>query len=603
MAFNRGPVIVKEGLVLYIDAANPRSYTGTGSIWSDLSGNNNNGTLTNGPTFSSDKNGAISFDGINDHVVIDDIKFIDNTFTLNMYVKWDDIAKTDMYLFGKKNIIKNYFGGYSGDFISNVNVVLEDPNTSRLYIYGYFTQYNGNTVNHIVATDTNLDIDPEFVTGTGFNNFPFTPTRIALQDDGKTIYIGQFTTYQGTTRNRIARLNTDGSLDTTFNVGTGFNSYTTGAFLDNNGKIYVIGNFTSYNGNTGRVRIIRLNSDGSIDSGFNAGGGFTGAGAVPIDLVVDSDNNIYVTGYFTTYKGESGNNRIIKILENGEKDTSFNTGSGLNSGNQPSRIYITSDNKVFVIGFFTEYNGQPANKMVKLNTNGTIDTSFQSQGTGFNGTFLGEFYEYQGNYILSGDFTEYDGTPSNGTIILDTSGDIVQTFSDKISVKSILSDGSIIVSTLRDNLYTIDKLKPDFTNGFSKHSLIVNDGDPYESGTGNTITYLAKKDIGRDLSNDITLSHTFTEEGIYNICLSIGTMSQSLFINGNLVDSKTEDNIQELNISRSLILGSSLNELGTELLNGWDNLIYLFQIYNRSLSTDEVLQNYKSIKYRFDNLL
>jgi len=64
------PSIVTDGLVLCLDAANRRSYPGTGTTWTDLSGNGNNGTLTNGPTFTSDNGGGIIFDGINTNVEI-----------------------------------------------------------------------------------------------------------------------------------------------------------------------------------------------------------------------------------------------------------------------------------------------------------------------------------------------------------------------------------------------------------------------------------------------------------------------------------------------------------------------------------------------------
>ncbi len=63
-----GPQIVRSGLVLCLDAANQRSYLGSGTVWSDLSGNGNTGTLTNGPTFNSENGGSIVFDGVNDYV-------------------------------------------------------------------------------------------------------------------------------------------------------------------------------------------------------------------------------------------------------------------------------------------------------------------------------------------------------------------------------------------------------------------------------------------------------------------------------------------------------------------------------------------------------
>jgi len=68
MAYLNGPQIVRDGLVLYLDAGNRRSYPGSGTSWTDLSGNGNTGTLTNGPTFDSENLGSISFDGVNDFV-------------------------------------------------------------------------------------------------------------------------------------------------------------------------------------------------------------------------------------------------------------------------------------------------------------------------------------------------------------------------------------------------------------------------------------------------------------------------------------------------------------------------------------------------------
>jgi hypothetical protein len=68
MAFNYSPKVVTEGLVLYLDAANTKSYPGSGTTWSDLSRSGNNGTLTNGPTFNSGNGGSIVFDGTNDFV-------------------------------------------------------------------------------------------------------------------------------------------------------------------------------------------------------------------------------------------------------------------------------------------------------------------------------------------------------------------------------------------------------------------------------------------------------------------------------------------------------------------------------------------------------
>jgi len=366
------------------------------------------------------------------------------------------------------------FGGYT-EFPSQPTVIAQDPVTGRIYYYGYFLTYQGVVRNHIVAALPDGTIDNTFNVGTGFNNWPFTPSRIIIQPDGKTIYVGTFTSYNGTPANRIIRLNTNGSVDNTFVYGTGFNNWTVALGIDSLDRVYVGGNFTQYSGQTGVNRIVRLNPNGSRDLTFIQGTGFN---SVVTDLVVDGNDDVYVVGYFSQYSGQTGNNRIIKLLSDGSKDNSFNSGTGLNSAtsNAPSRIYLTSDNKVFVIGYFTQYNGQPANKMVKLNLDGSIDTSFQSQGTGFNGTFLSQFFEYQGNYIFSGNFTNYNGTPSQGSIILDTSGNIVRTFPEFVEVKEILNDDRILglnwdgtsysVGVLEDNyIVNIKKFNYNETNG------------------------------------------------------------------------------------------------------------------------------------------
>ena len=69
MATNYNPSIVTDGLVLCLDAANTKSYPGSGTTWTDISGRGNNGTLTNGPTFSSDDGGSVVVDGSNDFIL------------------------------------------------------------------------------------------------------------------------------------------------------------------------------------------------------------------------------------------------------------------------------------------------------------------------------------------------------------------------------------------------------------------------------------------------------------------------------------------------------------------------------------------------------
>ena len=84
----RGPDIVSDGLVLYLDAGSPNSYrTDFGTTWKDMSGNVNNGTLTNGPTYSSANGGTISFDGVNDYSSFSTTSLVVNTVNIWIYIK------------------------------------------------------------------------------------------------------------------------------------------------------------------------------------------------------------------------------------------------------------------------------------------------------------------------------------------------------------------------------------------------------------------------------------------------------------------------------------------------------------------------------------
>ena len=100
MGFYRGPKIITDGLVLYLDAANQKSYPGSGTTWNDLSRRSTNGSLINGPLFSSDNNGSIVFDGVNDRVECSEVDTfkISSTITLHAsfyidtYVNWAGIV-------------------------------------------------------------------------------------------------------------------------------------------------------------------------------------------------------------------------------------------------------------------------------------------------------------------------------------------------------------------------------------------------------------------------------------------------------------------------------------------------------------------------------
>jgi hypothetical protein len=153
MGFYRGPQIVKEGLVLYLDAANVKSYPGTGTTWKDLSGNGNNGTLINGPTFDSGNNGSIVFDGVNDYVNTTQIQFDRlNPFTLSAWVNTTN-ANNNQIINNENATYRGYqFAISSGGNVGRFYLLLR--NTTNTNFMGAFSTNHVpiNTWVYLVAT-------------------------------------------------------------------------------------------------------------------------------------------------------------------------------------------------------------------------------------------------------------------------------------------------------------------------------------------------------------------------------------------------------------------------------------------------------------------
>ena len=287
----------------------------------------------------------------------------------------------------------------------------------KILTVGTFSTYQGITSRQIIRLNVDGSIDTSFDVGTGFINGTQT---ITIQPDGKILVGGTLISYKGITSNRIIRLNTDGSIDTSFDIGTGFNNTVFSITIQPDDKILVGGNFTTYKGITSN-RIIRLNIDGSIDTSFDIGTGFnhtvSDSNAIN-EIAIQPDDKILVGGNFTTYKGITSN-RIIRLNIDGSIDTSFDTGTGFN--NYPSSITIQPDDKILVGGSFGIYRGLFYNRIIRLNIDGSIDTSFNI-GNGFNFSVEDIKIRPDGKIVVVGTFTTYQGISSNRIIELNPDG-------------------------------------------------------------------------------------------------------------------------------------------------------------------------------------
>lgn len=336
------------------------------------------------------------------------------------------------------------------------------------------------------------DLDITFDPGSGANG---SITTVALQANGKILIGGSFTTYGGFSRNGIARLNSDGTLDVTFNPGSGPNFLVNAIAEQTDGKIIIGGNFTSYNGASANY-VLRLNSDGTIDGTFDPG---NGCDSPTLAIAIQADGKIIIGGSFTLYKGTSLN-RIARLNTDGNVDASFNMGIGVGGSLSYIKcITIQQDGKIIISGDMGSYNASSANGITRINTDGTRDYTFStsvpidpdghlfisSVGIQTNGKVvcIGDFLKYiiskqgtgqddpifsagsglnsianclavQGNgkIIIGGGFTLYNNFPNNRLLRLNPDGSIDATFNigagpnQPINTSIIQADGKIIIA-------------------------------------------------------------------------------------------------------------------------------------------------------------
>lgn len=287
---------------------------------------------------------------------------------------------------------------------------IETQSTGKAIVAGQFTRYNQMMANRIVRLTADGSVDITFNSGTGANN---TIRTVKVLPNDKILIGGDFTNYNGKAINRIARLNADGTLDSTFNVGSGTNGVVYKITTDSAGKVYVGGNFTIYAGDTVN-RIVRLNSNGSRDASFNTAPGFNN---YVFDIALQSDGKILASGAFTTYKAVSGNNRIIRLNTDGSPDISF--GLGVRANNVIYSISLTDSGRILIGGSFTKFNNVAKNRVARLEPDGSLNTSFIASVT--NGIVY-DIVQVKKGSLIGGTFTTVNGTSKPRIAFLDQSG-------------------------------------------------------------------------------------------------------------------------------------------------------------------------------------
>lgn len=324
--------------------------------------------------------------------------------------------------------------------------------------------------------------DPTFNVGTGSNHFVY---DIAIQTDQKIVAVGNFTTFNGFSRQHIVRLNTDGSVDTTFNPAVNSQTALTKLVIQNDGKIVIGGYNSNFSGYIGRLNddgsldnsflqpdmtysgdtrhlillpnqkilvaggllsnghIHRLNTDGSLDSSFNTGN--AGANNYVSGIKVLPNQKILIGGGFSKYNGTPRNN-IAQLNADGTLDVSFDPGTGANS---PIEDFgLQDDGKILIGGFFTSYNGVNRNFIARINADGSLDPTF-NPGSGADDAISSVNPNFNGKILTTGAFTAFNGVTKNYAALLNPNGSLTNnlpdtTFDNALNTCLFQSDGKLV---------------------------------------------------------------------------------------------------------------------------------------------------------------
>ncbi|AFM05996.1 hypothetical protein Fleli_3682 [Bernardetia litoralis DSM 6794] len=360
------------------------------------------------------------------------------------------------------SIDTSFIMGHADDTLSHYNygtlTSATLQNDGKIIIIGDFNQYNTINKKNIVRLNTDGTIDNSFltlVTGSigldGINN-------VAIQQpSGKIIVTGNFEELNGTAiGGNIARLNLDGSLDASFIQGVGFSWYTDRVNFQSDGKMIVAGSFSSYNGAT-VYNLARLNADGALDNSFSVRNIKRSQG-----YLVELANGKFLT---TLNVSESG---IDRLNADGSHDDTFNPNTGFN--NTILQTASLPNGQFYASGFqMGKYNGVATGAVAKLNTDGSLDPTFN-----YDSNQLGSGILVHISYHTSLT-TQPDGKLLVGTITI-----VPSNTNESVKLFRLNTDGTL------DNTFVVEgEFATSLTAGMVGKVIVQDNGKIIISGTTN----------------------------------------------------------------------------------------------------------------------
>ncbi len=298
-------------------------------------------------------------------------------------------------------------------------------NDGQLLAGGAFSRYNGIERTGLVRLNADGTVDGKFLGSVGSNGIVRT---LAVQPDQKIWIGGRFAQFNGRSISNLVRLNPDGSLDETAQLGLGPSRDVYSIAIQPDGKVLVGGTFTSFAG-LPYARLVRLEADGTVDPSFvnSSPNGTVNA------IAVQKDGRILIAGCFGVLDDVT-RIEVARLLPNGHVDTEFNPGFGV--GNQHTSnqcvkwLLALPDGKVLLGGFLDWANDQGAGSIVRLTEDGNVDPTFF--------TTTGDFYspdptscavlQPDGRVLVGGAFFFVNRRSQQRLVRLNTDGSVDSNF-------------------------------------------------------------------------------------------------------------------------------------------------------------------------------
>lgn len=418
----------------------------------------------------------------------------------------------------------------------------------RIIIVGNFVSVapNGGTIyirHHVARLNADGTLDTTFDLGVDQSAF-----TVAVQSDGKFIVGGYFNNIltngsPTATRNRIARFNADGTLDTTFDPNT--NNAVLSIAVQPDGKILAGGNFTTIAPNGGatvtRNNVARINLDGTLDAAFNPN-----TNGQVFSLAVQSDGKIFIGGVFNSVGGAPRNN-FMRLEKGGLPDFMLTQ----NTNNVVYTTALQTDGKILVGGDFTTINGTTRNRLARLNADSQLDTLFNPN---VNGAIYAIHVQTDGKILIGGDFTNIGGSVRNRIARLNANGSLDYSFNssanNSVRAFAVQPDGKILVGGAFTNISGqarnyfarlnadgfLDNTfyNPNVNNQIHTITLQPN-GKILIGGDFTTVTGAARTGIARLLANGI-VDNTFTQTANGGVTAFALQTDGKILIGGNFTN-------------------------------------------------------------------